>query len=310
MKFLIAVAGPTAIGKTKVSIALARYYNSEIISADARQLYREMNIGTAKPLHNELNSITHHFINHCSIHQAYSAGDFEKEALLKINYLFESHDVLVITGGSGLFMRAVLQGLNEFPSVNKQVQHRLDDILKSQGIIALQNLLRDYDPKYYESADLNNPRRLLRALSVSISSGKPYSSFKTNDVQPRNFQVIKIGLYLDRNILYHRINNRVDQMMQDGFLQEAQNLKPFAHLNALQTVGYQELFDHLDGKLTLPEAVNLIKQHSRNYAKRQLTWLRKEKDITWFHPDQIQEMIVFVEESRLKGKIIEGSMTH
>ncbi len=300
MKTLVAVIGPTAIGKTKISIALAENYNTEIISADARQIYRDLNIGTAKPSESELQLIPHHFINHCSIHQHYSAGDFQKEALESIYHLYSSHDVLIITGGSGLFIRAVLQGLNEFPEVDKKIEQYLSDIFELEGISSLQNLLREHDPEYYKIADLNNCRRLLRALSVSLSSGKPYSDFTKKEIQERSFDVIKIGLQLDRSTLYQRINFRVDDMMQNGLLQEAQLLKPFSHLNALQTLGYQELFDHLDGKLTLSDAVNLIKQHSRNYAKRQLTWFKKDKDITWFKPDALQEMISFVEERRQK----------
>lgn len=298
-KILITIVGPTAVGKTKVSIEVAQHFKTEIISADARQFYREMNIGTAKPSMKELQVVPHHFINHLSVSQEYSAGDFEKEAIKTIDALFNLHDVLVMTGGSGLFIKAVLQGLDSFPQVNESVEKDLKALLDSEGITALQQLLEKHDEVYYKKVDLDNPQRLLRALTVCISSGKPYSSFLRVHKKERDFIPVKIGLHLDRKILYQQINERVDRMMKEGLLEEVRSLTNFSNLNALQTVGYQELYDHLSGKNSLEEAVKLIKQHTRNYAKRQMTWFRNEKDITWFQPQQVTEIIKFCE-TRIK----------
>lgn len=294
-KILVAVVGPTAVGKTKASIRIAKHFHTEIISADARQFYREMNIGTATPSAAELQEVPHHFINHLSVRDDYSAGDFEKEALAKLELLFLDHDVVVVTGGSGLFIRALLQGLDVFPGVSERVVADLDRLYKLEGIQALQKLLQEKDPGYYEVVDRNNPQRLLRALAVCMSSGQPYSAFRKTKPAYRTFVPILIGLELDRKILYQQIDERVNRMMQEGLLEEVKTLQSFAGLNPLQTVGYQELFDHIDGKSSLGEAVDLIKQHTRNYAKRQLTWFRKEKNIVWFHPDELHEMIGFIE---------------
>ncbi|MEO6166603.1 MAG: tRNA (adenosine(37)-N6)-dimethylallyltransferase MiaA [Chitinophagales bacterium] len=294
-KILVAIVGPTAVGKTKVSIRIASHFNTEIISADARQFYKEMNIGTATPTIPELKQVIHHLINHLSVTQQYSAGDFEKEALAKLEELFSHNDVVVVTGGSGLFIRALLQGLDVFPEVSDAVIVELDRLYELHGLESLQKLLKDKDPDYYEVVDQNNPQRLLRALAVCISSGQPYSTFRKTKPAHRTFVPLLIGLELDRKVLYQQINERVDRMMKDGLLEEVKSLKSFAHLNPLQTVGYQELFDYLDDKSSLTEAVDLIKQHTRNYAKRQMTWFRKEKDITWFHPDQVGEIIAFIE---------------
>ncbi|HUM47405.1 MAG TPA: tRNA (adenosine(37)-N6)-dimethylallyltransferase MiaA [Chitinophagales bacterium] len=294
-KILVAVVGPTAVGKTKASISIASHFNTEIISADARQFYKEMNIGTAKPSVAEMQQVPHHFISHLSVRDDYSAGDFEKEALAKLEELFLHQDVVVVTGGSGLFVRALLQGLDVFPGVSEHVIADLDRLYKSEGIQALQKLLKEKDPGYYEVVDRNNTQRLLRALAVCMSSGQPYSTFRKAKPAYRTFVPLLIGLELERKELYHQINERVDRMMQEGFLEEVKTLQSFAQLNPLQTVGYQELFDHIDGKLSLKDAIDLIKQHTRNYAKRQLTWFRKEKDIVWFHPDQVREMIGFIE---------------
>jgi tRNA dimethylallyltransferase len=294
-KILITIVGPTAVGKTKVSIEVAQHFKTEIISADARQFYREMNIGTAKPSAHDQQIVPHYFINHLSVTEEYSAGDFEKDAIQKLETLFNSHDVVVMTGGSGLFIKAVLQGLDSFPEVNESVEEDLQRVFDGEGIAALQKLLKEHDEVYYKKVDLNNPQRLLRALAVCISSGKPYSSFRKTPSKKRNFIPVKIGLQLDRKILYQQIDERVDGMMKEGLLEEVKSLEAFSNVNALQTVGYNELFDYLTGINSLEDAVKLIKQHTRNYAKRQMTWFRNEKDITWFQPEQVKEIIEFCE---------------
>lgn len=294
-KFLVVITGPTAVGKTAVSIRVASHFKTEIISADARQFYREMNIGTAKPSAQELNAVPHHFISHLSVHENYSAGDFEKDALQKIEALFENHSLLVLTGGSGLFINAVLNGFDRFPEVKPEVKEELQKRYAEDGIPGLQKLLKDADPVYYEKVDRDNPQRLLRALEVSISSGQAYSSFLKSKNKARDFTAIMIGLEMEREELYRMIDGRTGEMMQKGLLAEAQSLYHLRHLNALQTVGYNELFDYIDGKTSLEEAVNLVSQHTRNYAKRQMTWFRKQENIKWFHPSQVEEIISYIE---------------
>jgi tRNA dimethylallyltransferase len=254
-----------------------------------------MNIGTAKPSALELELIPHHFINHLSVKDEYSAGEFEKDAIQKIDQLFKSHDVLVMTGGSGLFIQAVLEGFNSFPEVNNDVEKDLQRVLDSEGIHGLQDLLKLHDPEYYKKADLRNPRRLLRALAVSISSGQPYSSFKKNRKQTRKFIPLKIGLESERKELYRRIDQRVDRMMREGLVDEVMSLKESWSQNALQTVGYREFFLYNESTDRLEDYSDLIKQHSRNYAKRQMIWFKKDKEIKWFQPGEIKEMIAFIE---------------
>lgn len=309
--YLITVAGPTAAGKTKTAIRLAQHFQTEIISADARQFYREMNIGTAKPTVDELKTVTHHFINSLSVHDDYNAGKYETDALNTLNEIFSRKEIAVMVGGSGLFLRAVTDGLDELPSGDRTIRKELNTLLETEGITALQKLLKEKDPEYFEVVDKKNPRRLLRALEVCISTGKPFSSFHSmlRDAAPnnvaapqrqqnhnRNFVTIKIGLQPEKEKLYRQINNRVDEMMKSGLMEEAKKLFPLRHLNALQTVGYSELFEYLEGKMTLEEAVEKIKQHTRNYAKRQMTWFRKEKDIEWFEPEELNGIIRHIEQ--------------
>ena len=290
-KFLLVIAGPTAVGKTSVSIQVAKQLRTEIISADSRQFYREMSIGTAKPSADQLAAVPHHFISHLSIHDNYNAGKFEQDALALLNRLFLHHDVVVLVGGSGLFIKAVLEGFDAIPPADDTVHRNLLKVYDGEGITALQILLQQLDPVYYEKVDLNNPRRLIRALTVSISSGKPFSSFRKSKQVERNFIPVKVGLQLERKELIHRINHRADEMIQHGLLEEAKELFPHRHLPALQTVGYQELFDFLEGKISFDEAVELIKKNTRDYAKRQMTWFRKEKDMHWFSAGQEEEII-------------------
>ncbi|MGB3074990.1 MAG: tRNA (adenosine(37)-N6)-dimethylallyltransferase MiaA [Chitinophagales bacterium] len=295
-KYLVTVVGPTAVGKTKVSIQIARHFSTAIISADARQFYKEMNIGTATPSFEELQSVPHYFINQLSVAQDYTAGDFEKEAIATLETLFKTQDVVVLVGGSGLFISALLYGLDVFPEITDAANSELSQLYLSGGIEALQKLLKEKDPDYFAFVDRNNPQRLLRALSVCLSVGKPYSSFRNKNKVKRNFIPIQIGLQIERKTLYRQIDERVDKMMQEGLLEEVKTLLPYEHLNPLQTVGYRELFSYLDGRSSLEDAVNLIKQHTRNYAKRQLTWFRKENGITWFTPAQLEEILLFINE--------------
>ena len=275
-KYLIVIAGPTASGKTALAIELAKKYNTEIISFDSRQFYREMNIGTAKPTPSELNLATHHFIDNLSIHQNYSIGDFEKEAMACLDDLFSKHDVVIAVGGSGLYINALLYGVDEFIEIDNKVRENLKNEYEEKGLEFLQKELAASDPDYFEEADIHNPQRLLRALEVCRQSGKPYSSFLGKNKTERNFEAIKIMLNMPREVLYERINLRVNNMMKEGLLEEAKKLYPHKELNALNTVGYKELFAHFDRELTLDEAVSLIKQKTRNYAKRQITWFKNQ----------------------------------
>ncbi len=285
-KYLITIVGPTAIGKTATSIALARFFNSEIISADARQFYKEMSIGTAVPSPSELDKVPHHFIHHISIEKDYSVGDYEMDAIQLIENKFKQKDKLFLVGGSGLYIDAVLKGLDDFPIIAPKIREELQKVFLESGISTLQKKLQQLDPGYYKVVDKNNAHRLIRALEVCIGSGKPYSSFLKKKSKKRNFNVLKIGLKADRELLYGRINNRVDLMMEAGLLNEAKELYDRRHLNALQTVGYKELFSFLNKEISLEKAIEEIKKNSRRYAKRQLTWLRKDTEIKWFEFDE------------------------
>lgn len=294
-KFLITVVGPTAIGKTAMAIRLAQAFSTEIISADSRQFYKEMNIGTAKPSQEELSSVPHHFINSHSIKENYSAGDYEIDALDKINSLFKKHDYLILVGGSGLFIDAVCNGLDDLPKPLDGVREQLILEYKEKGISFLQEQLKEVDPDYYETVDLSNPQRVMRALEVYESTKTPFSSWRKKTKKPRNFITIPIGLNQDRKVLYEKINQRVDQMMNIGLLKEVEHLTPFKNLTPLITVGYSELFDHLSGQYSLEEAINKIKQHTRRYAKRQITWFTKNKDTRWFEPQNSDDVLNYLE---------------
>lgn len=295
-KYLISIVGPTAIGKTAAAIELARKYQTDILSADSRQFFREMSIATAKPSAEELASAPHHFINSHSIADAFSVGDFEREGLALLDKLFLKQDIVLMAGGSGLYLKAITEGFDQLPDVAPSIRQSLNELYSSQGIAALQERLRVADPVYYHEVDINNPQRLIRALEVSESTGQPYSSYRKGNTQLRPFSIIKIGLDMPREELYARINQRVDAMIAAGLVDEAKQLLPFRHLNALNTVGYSEIFDYLDGKTDLPGAVEMIKQNTRRFAKRQLTWFRKDKDIKWFLPTDVSAMIQYVNE--------------
>lgn len=280
--FLIVVVGPTAIGKTALSIKIANYYNSDILSADSRQFYNEMQVGTAVPEPEELEAANHHFIQNRSIFENYNVGDFEVDALNCLQTLFAEHNIQVMVGGSGLYVNAVVNGLDNFPKVDGKIRDELNARLASEGLESLQNQLKELDELSYHDIAIDNPQRLIRALEICIGTNQPYSSFKTNSKKERDFETIKIGLTADREILYDRINRRVDVMIQNGLLEEAKALLPHKNLNALQTVGYRELFAYFEGNTDKDFAVSEIKKNTRRFAKRQLTWFRKDEDINWF----------------------------
>lgn len=283
---LVCILGPTAIGKTKLAIQLAQHFTTEIISADSRQFYKEMNIGTAVPSTKELNSVTHHFIQHISINENYSVGHFERDADKTLYSLFQKHKTVILVGGSGLYVKAITDGLDEFPNVDEQQRNKLNKELVTIGLPALQNELKKVDPISYDSIDIYNPKRVIRALSIYRSSGEAYSTFLGQKKEKKKFKLLKIGITAPREIIYKRIEERVDAMMSNGLLEEAKLLFPHRELNALNTVGYKELFEFIKGNTSLPEAIVEIKKNTRRFAKRQMTWLNnKEKDVLWINFD-------------------------
>lgn len=280
MKKLIVVLGPTAVGKTAYSVRLACELNTEIVSADSRQIFKELNIGAARPSREELNRVPHHFIASASIHDSYSAGRYEREALSTLQELFSVHETVVCCGGSMMYVDALLNGFDDLPS-DEKVRAQWTRKFDTEGIEALQHELRRLDPEYYSQSDVRNPHRLIRALEVCIVAGVPYSKLRKAERKERNFTVEKIGLTMPRAELYERIDKRVLGMMESGLLEEARSLYDYRHLQALNTVGYKELFDYFDGACTLEVAVQKIQQHTRNFAKRQLTWWRRDPEINW-----------------------------
>lgn len=284
MKKLIAILGPTASGKTTLAIKTALALNAEIVSCDSRQFFKELSIGTAKPTAQELAKAPHHFIGHKSIHDTYTAGMFEKDAIEKITALHQESDYAIMVGGSGMYARAVFNGIDDIPS-DETIRANIIQHYEQTGIEYLQKELQERDPAYMVNADTQNPQRLMRALEVCLVSGKPYSSFRSGQAKERNFSIHKFVLNWDRDTLYKRINARVDYMMAQGLLEEALSMRPHKHLNSLNTVGYKELFEYLDGQCTLEEAVDAIKQNTRRFAKRQLTWFKKEEDAVWLDAD-------------------------
>ncbi len=281
-KYLISVVGATAIGKTSLSIQLAKHFKTEIISCDSRQFYKEMSIGTAVPSKKELLEVPHHFIQNRSIFDEYSVGQFEKDALAKLDELFNKYHVVIMVGGSGLYANAVINGLDYFPEINSEIRETLNLQLKTNGIEELQQQLKELDFESYQTIEITNPHRLIRALEVCIGSKKPYSSFKNATKKTRPFKTIKVGLTADREIMYNRINKRVDIMIEEGLVEEAKKLYAHKHLNALQTVGYRELFNYFDNNYSLAFAIEEIKKNTRRFAKRQVTWNKKDTEIIWF----------------------------
>ncbi len=273
---------------------LAKFFNTEIISADSRQFYREMDLGTAKPNQEELSAAPHHFINSLSIFEDYDVKKFEQDTLSLLRDLFQNHDLVLMVGGSGLYIDAVCHGFDDIPDIDPSIRSQLILDFNEKGIGYLQQKLAEEDPVYYDIVDKKNPQRLMRALEVCIGSGKPYSSFRKNKKDIRDFHIIKIGLERDREELYHRIDQRMDLMIESGLFQEAEKLFPVRHLNSLQTVGYTEIFGFLEGKYDQNEAIRLLKRNSRRYAKRQLTWFKRIPDMKWFHPDHYVELLEYI----------------
>ena len=296
-KYLISIVGPTAIGKTSLAIQLAEKYSTEIISADSRQFYREMNIGTAKPSVSELNSAKHHLINNKSVVDNYSIGEFEQDAIKQISNIHSRSNIAVLVGGSGLYLDVINYGLDQIPKTEKNIRNSLNNDFESKGLIYLQNKLKKVDLITYNNIDLNNSRRIIRALEVTISSGKPYSSFLNKKKVDRDFKVIEIGINAERELVYQRINNRVDDMVNQGLINEVKKLIKYKHLNSLNTIGYKEIFRYLNGDISLEFAVNEIKKNSRRFAKRQITWFKSNNNIIWFNQNyKIDNIIKVIDE--------------
>ena len=303
-KFLITIVGPTAIGKTSLAIKLARNYKTEIISADSRQFYRELNIGTAKPSNDELSSIKHHLINNISVNDKYDISQFESDARKIIDKLFKTKDYVILVGGSGLYIDTILYGIDKIPNVKESLRKELNIEFQNNGLKNLLAQLKKIDPNSYKNIDLNNHRRIIRALEVSISSKKPYSSFLTDSVKESNYNEIIIGLNCDRDKLHSLINKRVDKMIQFGLIEEVQKLVKFKNLNALNTIGYKEIFDYLDNKISLEQSIEKIKTNSRRYAKRQLTYFNSNKTINWFDSQyEITNIIKLIESKRITQQL-------
>jgi len=293
MHTLIVVLGPTGVGKSDISIQLAKYYRTEIISADSRQFFRELSIGTAVPSPEDLKIVPHHFIQTRSILDYYNVSEYETEAIKLINNFFQTRNPLILTGGSMMYVATICNGIDDIPTVDPVVRDKVIKWYEENGIEALRKRLLELDPEYYQLVDLNNPKRLLHAVEICVMSGKSFTSFRKNTVKQRPFRILKIGINQDRKILYERINQRVLKMMDAGLLEEAKSVYQHRNLNSLNTVGYKELFAHLDGICSLEEAVDLIQRNSRKYARKQLTWFRRDQEIKWFEPDQIQEIISY-----------------
>lgn len=293
-KYLITIVGPTAIGKTAMAIHLANTFNAEIISADSRQFFKEMAIGTAKPTIEERSQAIHHFVDNLSIEEYYSTGDFERDVISFLDEYFKTHDVAIMCGGSGLYVNAVLNGIDEFPEIDPKFREEVIALFETEGIESLQKILQEKDPEHFARVDINNPQRLMRAVEVCLGTEQKYSSFLRGKKTQRAFTSIKIGLELEREKIYERINRRVDIMLEQGLLQEVKDLNPKKDLNALQTVGYKEFFDHFAGIHDYDTAVELVKRNTRRFAKKQLTWFKKDEETQWFSPLDQDKIIEFI----------------
>lgn len=294
-KRLIVVVGPTASGKTDLSIAIARHYNAPIISTDSRQVYKGLKIGTAYPSDEQLQSVEHHFIAELELTEDFNCGEYEKRALERLDKLFEKGNTVVAVGGSGLYIRALCEGMDTLPEADSELRSELADTLLFGGVEALAEQLRELDPEYYKVVDRNNPARVMRALEVCLVTGMKYSELRKGEVKERDFQIVKVGVDVPREVLYDRINRRVDMMIEAGLVEEARAVLPYRHCNSLHTVGYREMFDYFDGKITLDEAVELLKRNTRHYAKRQMTWFRRDSEIAWFSPTDYPQIIKYID---------------
>ena len=294
-KTLIVIVGPTGSGKTDLSIRVAEHYDCPIISTDSRQFYRGIPIGTAQPDNEQLERVEHHFIASHELTDDFNCGAYEVAALKRLKELFYKHDTVVAVGGSGLYVKALCEGMDDLPEVEPALRQQLSDRLKREGLEALAEQLRELDPTFYEVVDRKNPARVLRALEVCIATGKPYSALRTGVKRERPFNIVKIGVTMERAVLYERIDRRVDIMVEAGLEQEARKVYPLRHLNSLQTVGYREMFDYFDGSISRDEAIELIKRNSRRYAKRQLTWFGRDGEIEWFLPSETEKIVEYID---------------
>ena len=297
IKTLIVVVGATGSGKTDLSLRLATHFAAPILSTDSRQVYRGIPIGTAQPTAEQLATAEHHFIASHELTDNFSCGEYEVQALARLEELFQKHDHVVAVGGSGLYIQALCEGMDDLPHADEELRKSLTDRLKSEGIESLAEELKRLDPEYYEQVDRQNPSRVLRAVEVCLQTGKPYSSLRTGEKRKRDFRIVKVGIDWERETLYDRINRRVDMMIDEGLEAEARAVYHLRHLNSLQTVGYREMFDYFDGTISRDEAIELIKRNSRRYAKRQMTWFRRDEEIRWFSPTEFDSMIDFLENS-------------
>lgn len=293
-KTLIVITGPTAVGKTALCLDIAQHFGIPVINADSRQIYKELKIGTASPTIEQMRRVPHYFVGSLSLHDYYSASLFEQQVLEILQREFEHSDYALLTGGSMMYIDAVCNGIDEIPTVDDATRELLKSRLSNEGLEPLVEELRRLDPEYYEIVDKQNPRRVVHGLEICLMTGKTYTSFRKREKKERPFRIVKIGLNRDREELYNRINQRVDQMMTDGLLDEAQRLYPMRHMNALNTVGYKEMFAYIDGTWTLEEAVERIKGNTRRYARKQLTWYKKDEQIRWFHPDEIEQIYSYI----------------
>ncbi|WP_340114521.1 tRNA (adenosine(37)-N6)-dimethylallyltransferase MiaA [Maribellus mangrovi] len=294
-KTLVVLTGPTGIGKTAISIQLARHFRSEIVSSDSRQIFKELSIGTAVPSKEELQAIRHHFIQTHSVTENYNASRYETEVLELLGNLFQKHDILFLVGGSMLYIDAVCKGIDSMPDADPEIRATLKNQLEQEGLESLRLQLKKLDPEYYQKVDLKNPARIVHALEISLMTGKPYSSFRTNPNKERPFNIIKIGLNTDRDVLHQRINKRVDMMIKEGLIEEARKVYPQKQLVALNTVGYRELFVWFDGEISKEKAIELIKRNSRRYARKQITWFRRDEEMHWFSPGDTKEIIEYIQ---------------
>jgi len=297
---LIVIAGPTAVGKTSVAVEVARHFNTEIISADSRQFYGDLVIGTAAPSANILQQLKHHFVGHLKLEEYTNVSKFENEVLQLLNQLFEDHEVVVMTGGSGLYIKAVCEGMDDLPDADHEIRGMLNATYRTGGLAALRSMLLTLDPIYARQVDMANPNRIIRALEVTLQTGKPYSQQRSNTKAIRNFNIVKVALNLPREALHRQINSRVDQMIEQGLVEEARSFFHLKHLNSLNTVGYKELFDYFDGNNTLEGAIEKIKTNTRRYARRQITWFKKDPEMHWFLPDP--ELVIEWLENALKER--------
>lgn len=294
---LIVLIGPTGVGKTELSLKIAENYHTEIISADSRQLYADLKIGTAAPTREQLERVRHHFVGTLQLTDYYSAAQYEADVLNTLNQLFQIHPVVLLTGGSMMYVDAVCKGIDDIPTVDKETRELMIHRYETEGLERLCAELKLLDPEYYNIVDLKNPKRVVHALEICYMTGKTYTSFRTRSNKKRPFHILKIGLKRDREELYERINRRVDQMIDEGLVEEARSVYPYRHLNSLNTVGYKEIFNYLDGTWTLPFAIEKIKQNSRIYSRKQMTWFKRDTDIAWFHPDETDKIEAYIQEN-------------